>query len=53
MDIVTIMLFNGYFLAFLFLLLLIFLATTTGKKGSSKGKIKEDIKKIKAQIEKD
>lgn len=52
MDTTTLLLSNGFFLCFLLLILLIILATYNPKK-PEKTKIKEDIKKIKKQVEED
>ena len=51
MDLTIILLGNGFLLSFILLVLLIILASQNGRSHrKKKGKIKEDLKKIKAQI---
>lgn len=51
MDLTIILLGNGFLLSFILLVLLIILASQNGRSQRKKrGKVKEDIKKIKAQI---
>lgn len=51
MDLAIILLGNGFFLSFILLVLLIILASQNGRSQRKKrGKVKEDIKKIKKQI---
>ena len=50
MNIETILLTNGFFLSLLLVILLVILASTTGKPKTNRKKVKEDIKKIKDQI---
>jgi len=53
MDIITLLLANGFFLSFLLLILLVILAASTSPKKPQRAKIKEDIQKIKKQVEED
>jgi len=53
MDPITILLMNGFFLSFILFILLVILATRNGRprpKLKGKSRIKEDIRKIKDQI---
>ncbi len=53
MDTIILLLANGFFLSFILLILLVILATTDAPKKPKKTKIKEDIQKIKEQVEED
>ena len=50
MSIEVLLLTNGFFLSFLLFVLLVIFASTNGKHKKGRKKIKEDIKKIKDQI---
>ena len=46
-----ILLINGFFLAFILLVLLVILASKNGRRLQARGRIREELKKIKEQIE--